>query len=143
MKKSWFILQLIFKNKTQIIKSLQLNRAWVQQVVIGSFLPGHQLEQKPLNKKPKYEHTISFGPIPANPIPEERYEASYNRPKPNLTTSASFHGDNLPFVNSVHHSKITDPENNVLLPSEDSRVQSHEITCWCWLSLYVIVVLVS
>lgn len=99
------------------------------QVVIGSFLPGHQLEQKPLNKKPKYEHTISFGPIPANPIPEERYEASYNRPKPNLTTSASFHGDNLPSVNSVHHSKITDPENNVLLPGEDSRVQSHEITC--------------
>lgn len=84
----------------------------MQQVVIGSFVPGHQqLEPKPLNKKPKYEHTISFGPIPANPVPEERY---YNRPN-----SASFHGDNLPSVNSV-------PENNVLLPpGEDSRV----ITC--------------
>ncbi|KAL8534299.1 hypothetical protein ACS0TY_010348 [Phlomoides rotata] len=85
------------------------------QVVIGSFVPGHQQEQKPPNKKPKYEHTISFGPIPVNPVPEDRY---YDRGKPNLTTSASFHGDNLPCVNSV-------PENNVLLPGEDSRV----ITC--------------
>ncbi|KAH6809616.1 AT hook motif DNA-binding family protein [Perilla frutescens var. frutescens] len=97
------------------------------QVVIGSFITGHQLEQKP--KKPKYEHTISFGNIPANTASEERYEPTYSRPRPNLTPSASFHGDNLPSVNSLHHSKITDPEHNVPLPVEDSRVQSHEIAC--------------
>ncbi|KAL0299430.1 UNVERIFIED_CONTAM: AT-hook motif nuclear-localized protein 1 [Sesamum radiatum] len=87
------------------------------QVVIGSFLPGVQQEQKP--KKPKYEQTISFAPAPANPISEERYEAAYNEPKPNLTTS----------VNSMHGSKISDPENNVSLPGEDSRERNHEITC--------------
>ncbi|KAI3458259.1 hypothetical protein Pfo_014922 [Paulownia fortunei] len=97
------------------------------QVVIGSFLPGHQQGQKP--KKPKYEHTISFAPIPSNPISEERYEAAYSGPKPNLTTSASFHGDKLASVNSMHGSKIIDPENKVSLPGEDSREQSHEITC--------------
>ncbi|KAL0371617.1 UNVERIFIED_CONTAM: AT-hook motif nuclear-localized protein 1 [Sesamum calycinum] len=87
------------------------------EVVIGSFLPGVQQEQKP--KKPKYEQTISFAPAPANPISEERYEAAYNGPKPNLTTS----------VNSMHGSKISDPEINVSLPGEDSRERNHEITC--------------
>lgn len=85
-----------------------------KQVVIGSFVPGHQQEKKP--KKPKYEHTISFGAIPANPISEERYEAAYSRAMPNLTSSASYHGDNLPSVNSGHN-------------ADDSRVQSHEIAC--------------
>lgn len=99
----------------------------MQQVVLGSFLVGQELEQKP--KKPKYEHTISFGAIPAIPVSDEGYEATYSRPMPNLTSSASFHGDNLPSINSVHHSKPTHPEHNVPLPSEDSRVQSHEIAC--------------
>ncbi|KAK6145598.1 hypothetical protein DH2020_022418 [Rehmannia glutinosa] len=95
------------------------------QVVIGSFPTGHQQEQKP--KKPKYEQTITFGP--ANPVSEERYEAAYSIPKPNLTTSVSFHGDNLASVNSMHRSKIADTGNNVPLAGEDSREQSHEITC--------------
>ncbi|KAK4403505.1 hypothetical protein Sango_0719100 [Sesamum angolense] len=100
----------------------------MQQVVIGSFLPGHQLEQKP--KKPKYERTIAFGPVPTNPVSEERYEAAYTGPKPNLTTSASFHVDNnMASVNSVHHSKTSEPRSNISLPGEDSREQSHEITC--------------
>ncbi|KAK6117887.1 hypothetical protein DH2020_048387 [Rehmannia glutinosa] len=95
------------------------------QVVIGSFPTGHQQEQKP--KKPKYEQTITFGP--ANPVSEERYETAYSIPKPNLTTSVSFHGDNLASVNSMHRSKIADPGNNVPVAGEDSREQSHEITC--------------
>ncbi|PIM99701.1 hypothetical protein CDL12_27801 [Handroanthus impetiginosus] len=93
------------------------------QVVIASFTTGHQPEQKP--KKPKYERTIAFGSSPSNPVSDERYEAAYSGPKPNLNTSVSFHGDNLAF----HGNKITSPENNVLLSREDSREQSHEITC--------------
>ncbi|KAK6135269.1 hypothetical protein DH2020_030990 [Rehmannia glutinosa] len=82
------------------------------QIVLGSFLHGqHQHEQKP--KKPKYEQTITF----ANPISEQRYETAYNGPKPNLTASASFRGEN----NMAS-------ENNRTL-TEDSREQSHEITC--------------
>ena len=66
--------------------------------------------------KPKYEHTISFGAVPSNPVSEERYEVAYNRARPNLTSSASYHSDNLPSVHSEHN-------------AEDSRVQSHEIAC--------------
>ncbi|XP_047962986.1 AT-hook motif nuclear-localized protein 3-like [Salvia hispanica] len=84
------------------------------QVVIGSFVSGNQVEQKPM--KPKYEHTISFGAVPSNPVSEERYEVAYNRARPNLTSSASYHSDNLPSVHSEHN-------------AEDSRVQSHEIAC--------------
>ncbi|KAL0452556.1 UNVERIFIED_CONTAM: AT-hook motif nuclear-localized protein 6 [Sesamum latifolium] len=72
----------------------------------------------------------SLRPVPTNPVSEERYEAAYSGPKPNLTTSASFHGDNnMASVNSVHHSKTSEPRSNVSLPGEDSREQSHEITC--------------
>lgn len=86
--------------------------------MIGSFLPdGSQPEQKP--KKPKYEQTISFGAVSANPISE----ASFGGAKPNLTTSVSFHGDNMGTVNSIHGG------NNVSLPGEDSREQSHDLTC--------------
>lgn len=75
------------------------------------------MEPKP--KKAKYEHTISFGAVP---VPEDRYEeASYSKARPNFASSASYHGENLSSVNSVHHSKITD--------NEDPRVQSHEIVC--------------
>ncbi|GFP88302.1 putative DNA-binding protein escarola [Phtheirospermum japonicum] len=84
----------------------------------------HEQQQRP--KKPKYEQTISFAPVEASPISEQRYEASYNGPKPNLTTSASFRGDNIASINSIHGSN---PENNVTLQGEDSREQSHEITC--------------
>ncbi|KAL1558889.1 AT-hook motif nuclear-localized protein 1-like [Salvia divinorum] len=96
------------------------------QIVIGSFVPGGshaQPEQKP--KKPKYEQTISFGAIPANPISE----APYSGPKANLTTSVSFHEDNLASVNSIHGSKIADPGNNVSFPGDECREQNHELTC--------------
>ncbi|KAG6383523.1 hypothetical protein SASPL_156720 [Salvia splendens] len=83
-------------------------------VVIGSFVSGNQVEQKPM--KPIYEHTISFGAVPSNPVSEERYETAYNRGRPNFTSSASYHSDNLPSVHSEHN-------------AEDSRVQSHEIAC--------------
>ncbi|XP_075501197.1 AT-hook motif nuclear-localized protein 1-like [Primulina tabacum] len=93
------------------------------QVVIGSFLPGHQQEQKP--KKPRYENTITFGPSPSNPISEERYEVAYNRPKPNPTSSISFHGNyDLASLNSIPGSKITDIDNNCSLTGEDSGEQS-------------------
>ncbi|XP_022891029.1 AT-hook motif nuclear-localized protein 7 [Olea europaea var. sylvestris] len=97
------------------------------QVVLGSFIPGHQQEQKP--KKPKYEHSIAFTQSPANPISEERFEGAYGGQKPNLTSSASFHGDNSASLDLMHVSMGTDPENNASLQGEDSREHSHDITC--------------
>ncbi|KAL6509466.1 hypothetical protein OROGR_022776 [Orobanche gracilis] len=97
------------------------------QLVIGSFLvPGRQqqqdqqqqqqqFEQQRPPKKSKYERTISFAPIDAHPVSEQRYEASYKGQKPSLMTLASF---NSTSVNSTHGSKFPDnPGNNV----EDSR----------------------
>ncbi|XP_073020202.1 AT-hook motif nuclear-localized protein 1-like [Primulina eburnea] len=97
------------------------------QVVIGSFLPGHQLEQKP--KKPNRENTIAFAPSPTNPMSQERYEVSFNGLNPNLTSPVSFLGNNLSSINSIQGSKITDIDNNDSLLGEDSGEQSHEITC--------------
>ncbi|XP_073125511.1 AT-hook motif nuclear-localized protein 1-like isoform X2 [Henckelia pumila] len=97
------------------------------QVVIGSFLPVHQLEQKP--KKTKLEHTIAFVPSSTNPISQERYEVSFNGPNPNLKAPAPFIRNNMSSINSIHGSKITDIDNNDSLIGEDSGEQSHEITC--------------
>lgn len=105
-------------NKSKVKSHCFLKLFEFQQIVIGSFLPGgSQPEQKP--KKPKYEQTISFGAVPTNPISE----ASYGGAKPNLTSSVSFLGDNMATVNSIHG-------NNVSLAGEDSREQSHDLTCW-------------
>lgn len=111
----------------QIIGLCLFSESLAQQVVIGSFLTGQQQqEQQQKPKKPKYEHTIAFAPVASNPIPEERYETSYNAPKSNLTNSTSFHGDNS---TSMHHGfKITVSDNHPM-PGEDSRDRSHEITC--------------
>lgn len=93
--------------------------------MIGSFLPGGSQPEPQKPKKPKYEQTISFGAIPANPISE----APYGGAKPNLTTPVPFHGDNLASVNSIHSAKIAGPGNNVSFPGDDSREQSHDLTC--------------
>ncbi|XP_051142844.1 AT-hook motif nuclear-localized protein 6 [Andrographis paniculata] len=98
------------------------------QVVIGSFVTSQQ-QPEPKPKKPKYEHTITFAPIPSNPLSEERYEPTSSTPKPNLTTPATFHEDNLASVNTTLGPKIADVENNILLPDEDPRDQGRGLTC--------------
>lgn len=91
----------------------------LEQVVIGSFVPGHhQQEKKP--KKQKYGHSITFGPV----SPEERYEAGYTG-----GSNLNVHGDTLGFENPAHHSKTAPHENNVQFGGEDSGEPSHEITC--------------
>lgn len=79
------------------------------QVVLGSFLPGHQQEQqKP--KKQKFAHATTFSVLPAHSLSDERTEGGYGgQQKPKLTTSASFHGDNIVPVSALH-TKISAPE---------------------------------
>ena len=71
------------------------------QVVVGSFLPSYQLEQK--TKKPRYETTSISVPAAAIPIPSSEMEETYgssghgpqsSTPKRNLAPSSSFRGDN-------------------------------------------------
>ncbi|XP_059629458.1 AT-hook motif nuclear-localized protein 1-like [Cornus florida] len=89
------------------------------QVVVGSFLPGHHQEQKP--KKQKFEPAPAFTITPSNLTPREVIEGSYGGPKPNLTSSASFQGENIASVNSVQASKNLATENNISLSGGESN----------------------
>lgn len=83
----------------------------INQVVLGSFLPGHQQEQqKP--KKQKFEHVTTFAVLPAHSLSDERTEGAYGVQKPILNSSASFHGDNIVPVSALH-TKISAPESIV------------------------------
>uniref|UniRef100_A0A5B6ZXQ8 AT-hook motif nuclear-localized protein n=1 Tax=Davidia involucrata TaxID=16924 RepID=A0A5B6ZXQ8_DAVIN len=100
------------------------------QVVVGSFLPGHQQEQKP--KKHKFEAAAAFAPTPANPIHGEGTEGVYAGPKPNFTSSSSFLGDNMTFLNSMQGSKNLATENKISLPGAESKDPSppnFEVSC--------------
>ncbi|KAL7001638.1 hypothetical protein U1Q18_002790 [Sarracenia purpurea var. burkii] len=84
------------------------------QVVLGSFSPGHQQEQKP--KKQRFEHTINFSSTPSNnhhTSGEEGTKGTYSGPKPNLAPLSSFHGDNMSAPNFFHASKNLPTENEI------------------------------
>lgn len=95
--------------------------SWVHQVVVGSFLPGHHLEQKP--KKQRVQQTPVYNPIPSNPISDEKSDGAHSGQSPNLATSAAtFHRDNLPSLNSMQGSRISaiDENNNICFSREDA-----------------------
>ncbi|KAK6794333.1 hypothetical protein RDI58_007786 [Solanum bulbocastanum] len=91
------------------------------QIVVGSFLPGQQLEQKP--KKQRVEHA-AFAAIPAPPISEERTDGASSGPSPKVAASISFPGDNLITTNSIYSSRISASQNNLSLPGMESKEQS-------------------
>nr|GLL39342.1 AT-hook motif nuclear-localized protein 3-like [Ipomoea trifida] len=102
------------------------------QVVVGSFLHGHQLEQKP--KKPRFEHTSSIhNLVSSNPVSDEKSEGAYSGQSPNPTSSPSFHGDNLHSANSLHVSRISAiGNNNISLSREELQAPSPskcEVSC--------------
>lgn len=73
------------------------------QVVIGSFLPGHQQEHKA--KKQKSEVAAVFSPFPANHNSERGAEMIYNTPQQSLAP-VPYYGNNLSFKNPVQGSTI-------------------------------------
>lgn len=79
------------------------------QVIIGSFIPGLQQEQKP--KKPKFEHRSSFSPGLTHAISEERNEGVFGGSLPHLNSSTSFHGDTVTNINFAEGAKISAPGN--------------------------------
>ncbi|KAF5179504.1 At-hook motif nuclear-localized protein [Thalictrum thalictroides] len=92
------------------------------QVVVGSFLPCTQQEQKPKKQKP--ESTSAAAPTAAVPISSADMEEGYNgqtqrnstTPKPNLTATASFRGENWAPVHSMQDSRNSATDINVSLP---------------------------
>ncbi|CAI9092093.1 OLC1v1027243C2 [Oldenlandia corymbosa var. corymbosa] len=97
------------------------------QVVVGSFLPGHQLEQK--SKKQKFEHTTAYPSLPpAVPISEERTEGPYSGQNPNIASSASYLGDNMVSMN-VMHTTVSAPESIISAPAVDQNHSKCEVSC--------------
>ncbi|KAJ8531302.1 hypothetical protein K7X08_026736 [Anisodus acutangulus] len=92
------------------------------QVVIGSFIPGHQQEQNP--KKQTFEHAATFTAIPATQIYEERTDVAYTSPSTNYTSPTPFPGVNTVSLNSIHSSRISAVENNIYVRGEESNEQS-------------------
>ncbi|BBG98253.1 AT hook motif DNA-binding family protein, partial [Prunus dulcis] len=96
------------------------------QVVVGSFLPGHQQEQKP--KKQRVEPvSSSIVPIVVNAVSGEEMKVC-GGVKP-ILTSPSFHGNNSTSVNPMHSFKNSAPESKSLSEEESKgpgRSLEHE-----------------
>ncbi|EEF51510.1 DNA binding protein, putative [Ricinus communis] len=67
------------------------------QVVVGSFLPGHQQEQK--HKKQRIELPPAVTPV--NIVSAEEMKGTYGAVKPVLVSSSPFQGDNAASVKPV------------------------------------------
>ncbi|XP_030947855.1 AT-hook motif nuclear-localized protein 6-like [Quercus lobata] len=97
------------------------------QVVVGSFLPGHQQEQKP--KKQRIEPTST---IPASPRYDEETRGVYGGVKPILTSSTAFHGDNSASINPIQGFRNSAVDIKTSMPEEGSKGPSQlncEVSC--------------
>ncbi|PON70014.1 PPC domain containing protein [Parasponia andersonii] len=99
------------------------------QVVVGSFLPGHQQEQKP--KKQRIEPIAAITPPIINTVTGEETRAFYGGVKP-IVTSAAYNIDNSSSLNSIHGYRNLAPEIKSPLPEEESKSLSQsncEVSC--------------
>lgn len=98
------------------------------QVVVGSFLPGHQQEQKP--KKPRNESTTIFFP-PINTITGEEMKAMYAGGIKPILTTPSYQEHNPPSPSPVTGFKISSTD-NLPLSEQEPKTQSQsncEVSC--------------
>jgi hypothetical protein len=97
---------------------------------VGSFLPGHQQEQKP--KKQRIEPTSTITITPANPLCDEETRGVYGGVKPIITTSTAFHGDNSPSINPIQGFRNSVVDIKTSMPEEGSKGPSQlncEVSC--------------
>ncbi|XP_022945167.1 AT-hook motif nuclear-localized protein 6-like [Cucurbita moschata] len=98
------------------------------QVVVGSFLPGHQQEQKP--KKPRNEATTIFFP-PINTISGEEMKAAYTGGIKPIVTTPSNQEHKPPSPSAVTPFKISSTD-NLPLSEQEPKTQSQsncEVSC--------------
>lgn len=89
------------------------------QVVVGSFLPGHQLEQK--HKKQRTELAPIVTPISVSVLSAEEIKGGYSGIKPIVTSSAIFPGDNSASLNPMHGSRTLSFDNKTSSLDDDSK----------------------
>lgn len=89
------------------------------QVVVGSFLPGHQLEQK--HKKQRTELAPIVTPISVSVLSAEEIKGGYSGIKPIVTSSVTFPGDNSASLNPMHGSRTLSFDNKTSSLDDDSK----------------------
>lgn len=96
------------------------------QVVVGSFLLGHQQEQKP--KKPRTDPTpVTAAPVTVHTITAEDLKASYGTVKPIPLSSFSFHGDTSATLNPIQGIPNSNTDTKSSSPDEDDS-QDHSLS---------------
>ncbi|KAF5743586.1 AT-hook motif nuclear-localized protein 6-like [Tripterygium wilfordii] len=96
------------------------------QVVVASFLPGHQQEQK--HKKQRSEPAVAATPITTNALSviaaEESkgaYDGNYGVVKPSVAPSSSFHGYSPASLNQLQIFSNSAADNKTSSPGDDSE----------------------
>ncbi|CAK7337097.1 unnamed protein product [Dovyalis caffra] len=93
------------------------------QVVVGSFLPGHQQESK--NKKQRIEPTPSVIPTTIHVISPEEMKGSFGGVRPVALPSPSFHGDNPASLNHMQAFRDPPSDNKTSSPDDGSKGPDH------------------
>ncbi|KAL5570030.1 hypothetical protein UlMin_026605 [Ulmus minor] len=88
------------------------------QVVVGSFLPGHQQEQKP--KKQRIEPISVISPPIVNTVSSDEIKGVYSGVKPILTAPYNANNNSSP-LNSIHSYGNSAPDNKLSMPEEGSN----------------------
>ncbi|XP_061353527.1 AT-hook motif nuclear-localized protein 7-like [Gastrolobium bilobum] len=88
------------------------------QVVVGSFLAGHQQEQKP--KKQRVEHISTIAPTHVTPISAGEIKISLCGVQP-IMTPAAFQLDNITHFNNGQCSRNSSADGEAPLPEKESN----------------------
>ncbi|RDX78760.1 AT-hook motif nuclear-localized protein 6, partial [Mucuna pruriens] len=98
------------------------------QVVVASFLPGHQLEHKA--KKQRVEHISTFTSTPVNLISNEQIKVSFGGVKP-IMTPAAFQEENIASFNNGQDSRNSSADDQDPLPEKESNLSQSNAEAAC------------
>ncbi|KAJ1379491.1 PPC domain [Sesbania bispinosa] len=98
------------------------------QVVVASFLPGHQLEHK--SKKQRVDHISTITSSPVNLISSEEIKVSFGGVKP-IMTPAAFQEENIASFNNVQDSRNSSADDKDPLPEKESNLSQSNAEAAC------------
>jgi len=99
----------------------QFSHFLLDQVVVGSFLPGHQLEHKNKKQRVEHVHISTVNPSPVNIISSEELKVSFGGVKP-IMTPAAFQEENIVSFNNGQDSRNSSPDDKDPLPDKESNL---------------------
>lgn len=102
--------------------------SFMYQVVVGSFLPGHQQEHK--TKKQKMDYISTITPTHFNPISDQEIHVSFGGVKPIMTPAALQAENNIAF-NNVQGSRDSSTDDRSSLPERESNPSHSNVGVSC------------